>query len=233
MKKILILDDDQELCQLLSKCLTVEGYETSICLDGMSGLRLLESKDFHLVILDVMMPGMDGMKVLKHIREVKNIPVLMLSAKCNEMDKVIALKSGADDYMTKPFSLSELSARVESLVRRFTVLGADTVSEKTYSFGNLIIEGDTKRAYSNGMDLMLTGREFDLLYFLASHAGQIFTKQQIYKRVWQDDILFDENTVMVQIRRLRKKVEPVPETPIYIQTVWGMGYRFLGGGDSL
>lgn len=226
MIEILMVDDDTELCRLLKKCLESEGYHVTVCHDGGACLRLTTSQTFHLIILDVMMPVMDGMRVLQEIRKICNTPVLMLSAKGNEMDKVLGLRSGADDYITKPFSLSELCARVESLIRRFTVLGSSPIGQKRLEIGDLIIDAASKRATLDSKDLHLTGREFDLLYFLASHRGQVFTKQQIYKRVWNDDALYDDNNVMVHIRRLRKKLEPVPEQPVYVLTVWGIGYTF-------
>lgn len=229
MVRILMIDDDEELCRLLKKCLESEGYDVTVCHDGRTGLKLATRGNFQLIILDVMMPVMDGMKVLAELRREGNTPVLMLSAKGSEIDKVLGLRNGADDYLTKPFSLSELSARVASLIRRFTVLGGDALPQKTLTFGELTIDGGARRATRGGTDLQLTTKEFELLHFLASHKEQVFTKQQIYKRVWEDDSIYDENNVMVHVRRLRKKLEPNPEQPKYLVTVWGMGYKFNGG----
>ncbi|ALC83544.1 MULTISPECIES: response regulator transcription factor [Bacillus] len=231
-KKILIIDDDTELCRLLKKCMESEGYKSEIAHTGKEGLKLLAGEEYHLVILDVMMPEMDGMSVLAHIRKTKNTPVLMLTAKGNEMDKVLGLKAGADDYMTKPFSLSELTARVESLIRRYMVLGAALQQPRSLTFGSLVIDPAYMRATLDDEDVSLTGKEFDLLYFLASNAGQIFTKKQIYKHVWQNEYAYDDNNIMVHIRRLRKKIEPDPANPIYILTAWGMGYKFNGAAGN-
>ncbi|MGG3573926.1 response regulator transcription factor [Bacillus gobiensis] len=231
-KKILIIDDDTELCRLLKKCMESEGYKADVAYTGKEGLKLLAGDEYHLVILDVMMPEMDGMSVLTLIRKTKNTPVLMLTAKGNELDKVLGLKAGADDYMTKPFSLSELTARVESLIRRYMVLGAALQQPRSLTFGSLIIDPAYMRATIDDEDVSLTGKEFDLLYFLASNAGQIFTKKQIYNHVWQDEYAYDDNNIMVHIRRLRKKIEPDPANPIYILTAWGMGYKFNGAAGN-
>jgi Response regulators consisting of a CheY-like receiver domain and a winged-helix DNA-binding domain len=225
-KSILIVDDDVELCRLLKRCMDTEGYEAETCHSGAGALRLINSNEYYLIILDVMLPDMDGLSILAHIRESRNTPVLMLTARGNEMDKVLGLKTGADDYMTKPFSLSELTARVQSLIRRYVELGSISKKPDCMAFGNLVINPASMKAEYKGQDTGLTTKEYELLYFLASHPGQIFTKKQIYKNVWQDEYAYDDNNIMVHIRRLRKKVEPDPENPVYILTVWGMGYKF-------
>ncbi|KNF09040.1 hypothetical protein CLPU_4c00860 [Gottschalkia purinilytica] len=227
-KSILIIDDDIELCRLLKKCMETEGYNADVAHTGIEGLNLINTQDYQLIILDIMMPEMDGISTLTHIRETKNTPVLMLTAKDNEMDKVLGLKLGADDYITKPFSLSELTARVQSLIRRYVVLGAEPKKPHCMVFGSLVIDPSYMRVTYNKKDISLTGKEYDLLYFLASNPGQIFTKKQIYQNVWQDEYAYDDNNIMVHIRRLRKKIEPDPENPIYILTAWGMGYKFNG-----
>lgn len=227
-KNILIIDDDVELCKLLKKCMESEGYEADIAHNGIEGLNFINKYDYHLIILDVMMPQMDGISTLTHIRKMKNTPVLMLTAKSNEIDKVLGLKLGADDYITKPFSLSELTARVQSLIRRYVVFGAAPEKPKSLVFGNLVVDTARMRVTYNGRDLDLTGKEYDLLYFLALSPGQIFTKKQIYKNVWKEEYAYDDNNIMVHIRRLRKKIEPNPDKPIYIITAWGMGYKFNG-----
>lgn len=231
-KNILIVDDDIELCRLLKKCMETEGYEADAAHTGIECLKLIKERNYHLIILDIMMPEMDGMRALNHIRKTKNTPVLMLTAKGDEMDKVLGLKVGADDYITKPFSLSELTARVQSLIRRYVVLGCAPEKPMNLVFGNLVIDPAHMRAIYKGEDLRLTGKEYDLLYFLASNPGQIFTKKQIYKNVWQDEYAYDDNNIMVHIRRLRKKIEPNPEKPIYILTAWGMGYKFNGDAHN-
>lgn len=227
-KHILIIDDDAELCRLLKKCMETEGYEADIAHNGIDGLNMINKFNYHLIILDVMMPEMDGFSTLDHIRKSKNTPVLMLTAKNNEMDKVLGLKSGADDYITKPFSLSELTARVQSLIRRYVVLGSIQEKPDSIIFGQLVIDPAHMRVTYKGEDIVLTGKEYDLLLFLSSNPGQIFTKKQIYQNVWKDEYAYDDNNIMVHIRRLRKKIEPDPDNPVYILTVWGMGYKFNG-----
>lgn len=231
-KNILIIDDDVELCKLLKKCMESEGYEADIAHNGIEGLSFINKYDYHLIILDVMMPQMDGISTLTHIRKMKNTPVLMLTAKSNEIDKVLGLRLGADDYITKPFSLSELTARVQSLIRRYVVFGAAPEKPKSLVFGNLVVDTARMRVTYNGRDLDLTGKEYDLLYFLALSPGQIFTKKQIYKNVWKEEYAYDDNNIMVHIRRLRKKIEPNPDKPIYIITAWGMGYKFNGDAGN-
>lgn len=231
-KSILIIDDDVELCRLLKKCMETEGYEAEIAHNGIEGLKLMRDHEYHLIILDIMMPGMDGISTLAHIRRTKNTPVLMLTAKGDEMDKVLGLRSGADDYITKPFSLSELMARVQSLIRRYMILGAAPENPNSMAFGPLVIYPAHMRVTYNNQDITLTGKEYDLLYFLASNSGQIFTKKQIYQNVWQDEYAYDDNNIMVHIRRLRKKIEPDPDKPVYILTAWGMGYKFNGDAKN-
>lgn len=195
----------------------------------MEGLRLAEEykTSLSLVILDVMMPDLDGFQVLQKIREVSNVPVLMLTAKSDEEDKVSGLRLGADDYLTKPFSINELMARVNSLVRRYTTLNQTTeVCTGKITLQGMTIDKNNRVVTVNGTMLELTGKEFDLLFFLATNKGRVFTKKQIYTQVWDDEYAFDDSNIMSFISKLRKKIEPDPEQPFYIQTVRGVGYRF-------
>lgn len=228
MADILIVDDDEELCLLLKQCLENDGYKVHILHNGKGVLGLL--KDIDLVILDVMLPGESGFDVLKNIRNTSSIPVLMLSAKNSEMDKVIGLRTGADDYLTKPFGLSELIARVDNLIERFKVLNQKAISTELLDFNNLRI--DTKKCIviKNDSVISLTAKEYKLLCFLAQNPMQVFTKRQIYQNVWDEDFMYDDNTIMALIRRLRKKIEDNSENPTFIQTVWGIGYRFNNEG---
>lgn len=175
-----------------------------------------------------MLPDIDGLSLLKRLREHRNTPVLMLTAKNSEMDKVIGLEEGADDYLTKPFSLSEFNARVKALIRRFTKLGGRQATN-LLEYGALRIDPDRIQVTRDGEEISLTAKEFELLLFLSSNPGQVFTKKQIYQQVWGALYAYDDNNIMVHIRRLRKKVEADPESPVYIQTVWGIGYRFNAG----
>lgn len=229
MSSVLIIDDDNELCALMKKCVEHENLTAIIAHGGMEGLRLADeySTNLSLVILDIMMPDLDGFQVLKKIREVSNVPVLMLTAKSNEEDKVSGLRLGADDYLTKPFSINELMARVHSLIRRYTTLNptAETNSD-CITLQGLIIDKTNRVVTANKVTVELTSKEFDLLSFLATNKGQVFTKNQIYTQVWDDEYAFDDSNIMSFISKLRKKIEPDPEQPFYILTVRGVGYRF-------
>ncbi|MEK8127993.1 response regulator transcription factor [Paenibacillus filicis] len=231
--RILVADDEREIRDLLKTYLERETYLVDTAPDGEEALRLFGRQKYNLVILDLMMPRTDGMEVCRRIRMTSNIPVLMLTAKDQEVDKIVGLGMGADDYVTKPFSIHELVARIKSLLRRFLVLGSEaalpvTQDERIMSRG-LSIDLRTYTVTKDGEEISLTAKEFELLRFLASHPRQVFTKTQLFRQVWNSDYLEDDNTVMVHIRRLRKKVETDPSDPQLIQTVWGIGYRFAGG----
>ncbi|WP_442600583.1 response regulator transcription factor [Paenibacillus sp. KN14-4R] len=224
---ILIIDDDIELCRLVRKYLEVENLKVDIRHNGKEGLNTAQSKSYHLLVLDVMLPEMNGFEVLAELRKSSAVPVLMLTAKDSEIDKVSGLRLGADDYLTKPFSMNEFVARVQSLIRRYTTLNSfEAQVEDSLEVGALSIDPKTREVLIESKRVELTVKEFDLLYFLAKNKGQVFTKKQIYCNVWQEEYAFDDNNIMVHIRRLRKKIEPISESPIYIQTVWGVGYKF-------
>ena len=229
MNSVLIIDDDKELCALMKKCVEQENLSAVLAHGGLEGLRLLEeNKDAcSLIILDVMMPDMDGFQVLQKIREKNNVPVLMLTAKSDEEDKVSGLRLGADDYLTKPFSINELMARIHSLVRRYTTLNpiAGNVAA-TMLLKDMVIDKVNRTVTVQNLPVELTGKELDLLVFLASNKGRVFTKKQIYTQVWAEEYAFDDSNIMSFISKLRKKIEPNPEHPFYIQTVRGVGYRF-------
>ncbi|WP_338542360.1 response regulator transcription factor [Paenibacillus tundrae] len=225
--RILIIDDDIELCSLVKKCVSQVNLETDVAYNGQSGmLQVINEKDtYSLIILDVMLPKMDGFQVLSEIRKYSNVPVLMLTAKGSEPDKVTGLSLGADDYLTKPFSINELIARVQSLIRRYTTFNpGDSVSILT--FKGMVVDKEIRTVQVEGKLIDLTGKEFDLLVLLASNKGRVFTKKQIYTQVWKDDYAYDDNNIMSFISKLRKKVEPNSEQPFYILTVHGVGYRF-------
>ncbi|MBU5226551.1 response regulator transcription factor [Clostridium senegalense] len=229
MNTVLMIDDDKELCSLIKKCLDNEEMSTLVAFSGSVGLKVLdENKDnLSLIILDVMLPDLDGFSILKKVREISNVPVLMLTAKNSEEDKIIGLRTGADDYLTKPFSINELTARVTSLIRRFTTLNNTSNTQK----GHLILKGmtidiDNRIVCVNDEQIDLTGKEFDLLLFLANNKGRVYTKKQIYTQVWEDDYAFDGSNIMSFISKLRKKIEPSSDNTFYIQTVRGVGYRF-------
>ena len=209
--KVLVIDDDQELCSIIDRYLKNAGYETQLVHTGAGGLQLALAGDYHLIVLDIMLPQIDGMSILAEIRRQSVVPILMLTAKNEEADKIRGLQLGADDYLTKPFSMAELMARVESLVRRYTKFSRAAVDETALVLKHLTLDRQTR---------------IELLYFLASHKGQIFTKRQIYQQVWGAEYAFDDNNIMSFISKLRKKIEPDVAQPFFIQTVRGVGYRF-------
>ena len=228
MLKVLIIDDDKELCALMKKCIEQEKLSAVTVYNGIEGVRLIdENKDsYSLIILDVMLPDIDGFQILQKIRDTSNIPVLMLTAKSSEEDKVFGLRLGADDYLTKPFGINELLARVNSLIRRYTTLNPFTADIDSISLKDMVIDKLNRTVTVKDIPVLLTGKEFDLLLFLASNKGRVFTKKQIYSQVWEEEYAFDDSNIMSFISKLRKKIEPDPDHPFYILTVRGVGYRF-------
>ena len=228
MNKVLIIDDDKELCALMKKCIEQEKLSAVTVYNGIEGVRLIdENKDsYSLIILDVMLPDIDGFQILQKIRDTSNIPVLMLTAKSSEEDKVFGLRLGADDYLTKPFGINELLARVNSLIRRYITLNPFTADIDSISLKDMVIDKLNRTVTVKDIPVLLTGKEFDLLLFLASNKGRVFTKKQIYSQVWEEEYAFDDSNIMSFISKLRKKIEPDPDHPFYILTVRGVGYRF-------
>lgn len=231
MNCVCIIDDDKELCALMKKCMEQEDLQVITAHSGGDGLFFIEKQKqkapLSLIVLDVMLPDLDGFQVLQKIREKDNTPVLMLTAKDGEDDKVTGLSLGADDYLTKPFSIKELMARVHSLIRRYTTLNPGFPEETDcITLKDMVIDKTNRMVFVHQLPVELTGKEFDLLSFLASNKGQIFTKKQIYTQVWEDAYAFDDSNIMSFISKLRKKIEPDPEHPFYILTVRGVGYRF-------
>ncbi|SHJ97577.1 response regulator transcription factor [Paramaledivibacter caminithermalis] len=228
--RILVVDDAEEILNLLIKYLEREGYKVDSALDGQEGLQLFRRNKYHLIILDVMMPKIDGIELCKRMRNETNAPIVMLTAKDDEIDKVLGLRIGADDYITKPFSMTEFIARINAHLRRYLVLssGLNNQDDSTLAFGNLKIDLKSYTVYRGSKEIKLTAKEFELLRFFVNNPNQVFTKAQIFKNVWDDTYIEDDNTVMVYIRRLRKKIEQNPNKPKFIQTVWGIGYKFIG-----
>jgi len=228
--RILIADDDKEIRNLLKIYLERELYMVDTAVNGEEALQLFNQNNYNLVILDLMMPKVDGIEVCRKLRDKTNVPILMLTAKDHEIDKILGLSIGADDYITKPFSIHEVVARVKALMRRFLVLGSNTTAqEKTIlAFKGLTIDLNTYTVHTNKEEINLTGKELELLKFFTSNPGQVFTKTQLFRNVWDDNYIEDDNTVMVHIRKLRKKIEINPSNPKFIQTVWGIGYKFVG-----
>lgn len=224
---ILVVDDDREIVRSLSKLLELEGYRVYQAYDGLGALELLTAEKVHLILLDVMMPKLNGLSALMKIREQNNIPIIMLSAKTEESDKVLGLSMGADDYVTKPYNTAELMARVKSQLRRYFSLGAATVAtdENILTNGGLVLNKNTKELIVDGEPVRLTATEYKIMELLMAHPGYVFSAEEIYNQVWQEDAYGVENTVMVHIRRIREKIEITPKNPKYLKVVWGIGYK--------
>lgn len=219
--RILVVDDEPNIRDVVDQYLRREGYDTIVAGDGEEGLALAADAD--LVILDLMLPRLDGLEVCRQIRASRDVPIIMLTARSEEVDKLVGLGVGADDYVTKPFSPRELVARVGAVLRR--AQGRSRLPGDVVQVGSLRINPTLRTVERNGTTVDLTAREFDLLFFLASHPGQVFTREQLLDQVWDFHFPGDTSTVTVHIRRLREKVEPDPVRPQYIKTVWGVGYK--------
>jgi len=224
---ILIVEDDADIRSGIEIYLKNQGYDVSQAGDGIEGLAVIEKEEIDLAIVDIMMPRMDGITMMMKVREKGyDFPVIMLSAKSEEVDKIMGLNMGADDYITKPFTPLELLARVNSLIRRYTTLNPFTADIDSISLKDMVIDKLNRTVTVKDIPVLLTGKEFDLLLFLASNKGRVFTKKQIYSQVWEEEYAFDDSNIMSFISKLRKKIEPDPDHPFYILTVRGVGYRF-------
>ncbi|MEI3522236.1 response regulator transcription factor [Laedolimicola sp.] len=227
MSKILIVEDEEAIADLEKDYLELSGFEVEIASDGTSGLKKALEEEFHLVILDLMLPGVDGFEICRQIREVKNIPIIMVSAKKDDIDKIRGLGLGADDYMTKPFSPSELVARVKAHLNRYERLVSSNVKENSIiEIRGIKIDKTARRVWVNGEEKNFTSREFDLLAFLAENPNHVFTKEELFRKIWDMDSVGDIATVTVHIKKIREKIEVNSAKPQYIETIWGVGYRF-------
>ncbi|AKN32015.1 DeoR faimly transcriptional regulator [Clostridium carboxidivorans P7] len=224
---ILVVDDEKEIRNLIGIYLENEGYKVIKASDGCEALKVLKSQQVHLIILDIMMPNMDGIEACIKIREHKNMPIIMLSAKGEDMDKIMGLTTGADDYITKPFNPLELLARVKSQLRRYTKLNnaMQNINSDIIEIDDLTINVSTHEVKVGEKLINLTRREFDILELLAKNRGIVFSTEKIYERVWNEEFYQSDNTVMVHIRKIREKIEENSRKPKYIKTVWGVGYK--------
>jgi two-component system, OmpR family, response regulator ResD len=223
-RTVLVVDDEPTIAEIVARYLERAGYATEIAPDGLEALRLNVERRPDLIVLDLMLPGLGGLEVLRRLRESNpQTPVILLTAKGEQNDKLVGLRSGADDYVVKPFSPGELVARVDAVLRRVLQQGGDA---EPLRFDGLEIDTRARRVTVRGEERTLSVREFDLLEFLALHPGQAFSREQLMDRVWEPAFEGDPGTVTVHVRRLRTKIEPDPERPRFIQTVWGVGYRF-------
>lgn len=227
MSKILIVEDEEAIADLEKDYLELSGFEVEIASDGMTGLSRALEEDFQLVILDLMLPGVDGFEICRQVREEKNTPIIMVSAKKDDIDKIRGLGLGADDYMTKPFSPSELVARVKAHLNRYERLVSSNIKENTViEIRGLKIDKTARRVWVNGEEKNFTSREFDLLAFLAENPNHVFTKEELFRKIWDMDSVGDIATVTVHIKKIREKIEVNSVKPQYIETIWGVGYRF-------
>lgn len=223
---ILIVDDEKEIRNLIAIYLKNEGYDVLEASDGEEGLSLLKKHQVHLIVLDIMMPKVDGIEMCMKVREIAEMPIIMLSAKSQDMDKIVGLTLGADDYVIKPFNPLELIARIKSQLRRYIKMNRlDMMNENEIEIGDMRINTDTHEVIVNNEKVKLTPREFSILELLARNQGIVMSAEQIYEKVWKEEAIQSENTVMVHIRKIRERIETTPRNPQYIKTVWGVGYK--------
>lgn len=227
MAKILVCDDDKEIVEAIEIYLTQDGHQVLEAYDGIEAVDILKKESVDLLIMDIMMPRMDGIRATLKIREKHNIPIIILSAKSEDADKILGLNIGADDYITKPFNPLELVARVKSHLRRYMQLGSTTIkeSEAIYTVGGLAINDDLKEVTVDGEQVKLTPIEYNILLLLVKHQGKVFSIDQIYENIWNENAVGVDNTVAVHIRHIREKIEINPKEPRYLKVVWGVGYK--------
>ena len=226
---ILVVDDEREIAELVRDYLEFEGFNVILAFEGQQALKLYREHQPDMVILDVMLPKLDGLEVSKAIRSTSSIPILMLSAKKSDVDKILGLGLGADDYVTKPFSPKELVARVKAHLRRYRQFSNLAKKGDRLSFNDLVIDLNAYCVYLNDKPVALSAKEFEVLKFLAMHPNRVFTREEIFNNVWGYNEYGEINTVTVHISKIREKIEKDPARPVYIQTVWGVGYKFTGG----
>lgn len=232
MYNILICDDDKDIVNALKIYLTDPQYRLLTAYNGLEALETAEKEELHLVLMDIMMPQMDGISAMVRLREKSNVPVILITAKGEDSDKILGLNVGADDYITKPFNPAEVTARVRAAIRRYTQLGAGVARPKTLRVGGLEMDDEAKQVCSDGEEIALTPKEYEILKLLMASPGKVFSPRDIYKRVWEEDPLGADSTVAVHIRHLREKIEIDPARPRYLKVVWGQGYKIEEWKDS-
>ena len=227
MYNVLVVDDDKEIVNAIEIYLSKEGYNILKAYNGKEALEIVKHNEIHLIIVDIMMPKMDGIEFTDNIRKDKSIPIIMLSAKSEDYDKVLGLDKGADDYITKPFNPIELIARVNSQIRRYTKLGSITMEndENVYKTGELQIDDSTKKVIVDGKEIKLTPTEYNILIFLTKNKGKVFSIEEIYENVWDEECYGAENIIAVHIRHIREKIEINHKDPKYLKVIWGVGYK--------
>lgn len=225
MQTILVCDDDKEIVEAIQIYLEQEGYEVLTAYDGMQALAQIRQNRIDLLVIDVMMPKLDGIHATMKIREESKVPVIIISAKSEDADKILGLNIGADDYVTKPFNPLELIARVKSQLRRYTKLGSAQSSEHVFQTGELVVDDERKEVTVDGEPVRMTPVEYKILLLLTKNAGRVFSIEQIYEQVWNEPAYSPENTIAVHVRRIREKIEIDPKEPKYLKVVWGIGYK--------
>lgn len=225
MYNILVVDDDKEIVKAIEIYLGRENYKIFKAYNGIEAISIIKQEDIHLIILDIMMPQKNGMEVLEEIRKDKKVPVIMLSAKSEDIDKIDGLNKGADDYVTKPFNPIELIARVNALIRRYTKLGAIEENAKIIKSGELLINDELKKVLVDGKEVKLTPTEYNILKFLLQNKGKVYSIEEIYQNVWSEESYAAENIIAVHIRHIREKIEINPKEPRYLKVIWGVGYK--------
>ncbi len=225
---VLVVDDDREIVDSIGIFLEAEGYEVKKASNGLEALDIIMSSPVHLMLLDVMMPELDGISTLLKVRKSKNIPIIMISAKSEDADKIFGLTAGADDYVTKPFNPSELMARVKSQLRRYTMLGAMEENNSRIVIGSLEVDREMKAVFVDGEEVKLTPIEYKILELLSSNPNRVFSADEIYSRVWNEEHVVGDNTIAVHVRHIREKIEINPKEPKYLKVVWGIGYKIQG-----
>ena len=227
MFNILVCDDDKEIVDAIDIYLSQEGYHILKAYDGLQAIEIMKKEEVHLILLDIMMPNLDGIRATRKIRETSSVPIIMLSAKSEDVDKILGLNIGADDYITKPFNPLELIARVKSQLRRYTQLGNLATEEKeaVYVCGGLVVNDDLKTVTVDGEPVKLTPIEYNILVLLIKNQGKVFSIEQIYENIWNEEAIGADNTVAVHIRHIREKIEINPKEPRYLKVVWGIGYK--------
>ena len=227
---ILVCDDNKEIVDAIEIYLIQEGYKVEKAYDGEQALEILHNKKIDLMVIDVMMPKLDGIRATFQVRKTSSIPIIILSAKTEDADKILGLNVGADDYVTKPFNPLELVARVKSQLRRYTTLSSTAQGETTYEAGGLVINDDLKKVTVDGEEVKLTPIEYNILLLLMKNKGKVFSISQIYEAIWNEEAIGADNTVAVHIRHIREKIEINPKEPRYLKVVWGVGYKIEVGG---
>lgn len=225
MYNILVVDDDKEIVKAIEIYLGRENYKIFKAYNGIEAISIIKQEEIHLIILDIMMPQKNGMEVLEEIRKDKKLPVIMLSAKTEDIDKIDGLNKGADDYVTKPFNPIELIARVNALIRRYTKLGAIEENAKIIKSGELLINDELKKVLVDGKEVKLTPTEYNILNFLLQNKGKVYSIEEIYQNVWSEESYAAENIIAVHIRHIREKIEINPKEPRYLKVIWGVGYK--------